>query len=126
MRENKHVYQTLSDSRTSRRNLLRWVVLTGAGLSVAGALYEIWRTWLELHSQPFPYESLLSATATAASTAGLATTLNPEEPCTAEMIQQVRNNTGLVFLELNDGTMIGRSAWLARRGALEGGYHIVT
>jgi hypothetical protein len=126
MIEKKQVYQINSDSRTSRRNLLRWVVLTGAGLSVAGAIYEIWRTWLELHPQPFPYDPLLSATATTATNEGLATTLKPEEPFTAEMIQQVLNNTGLVFLELNDGTMIGRSAWLAIGGELGEGYHIVT
>ena len=93
---------------------------------MAGAIYEVWRTWLELHPQPFPYDPFLSATATAATKEGLATTLKPEEPFTAEMIQHVRNNTGLVFLELNDGTMIGRSAWLAQGGALGEGYHIVT
>ena len=93
---------------------------------MAGALYEIWRTWLELHPQPFPYDPFLSATATAATDEGLATTLQPEEPFTAEMIQQVLNTTGLVFLELNDGTMIGRSAWLAQGGELGKGYHIVT
>jgi hypothetical protein len=42
------------------------------------------------------------------------------------MIQQVVNNTGLVFFELYDGTMIGRSAWLAKGGELGEGYHIVT
>jgi hypothetical protein len=126
MTEKKQVYQINSESRISRRNLLSWVVLTGAGLSVAGAIYEIGRTWLELHSQPFPYDSLLSATATAATREGLATTLQPEAPFTAEMIQQVRNNTGIVFLELNDGTMLRRSAWLAQGGALGEGFHIVT
>ena len=126
MSEKKHTYQIPGDRRTSRRNVLRWVVLTGAGLSVAGAFYEIWRTWLELHPQPFPYDPFLSATATAATKEGRATTLQPEEPVTAEMIQHVRNNTGLVFLELNDGTMIGRSAWLATGGELGEGYHIVT
>jgi hypothetical protein len=126
MREEKQVYQINSESRISRRNLLSWIVLTGAGLSVAGAIYEIGRTWLELHSQPFPYDPLLSATATAATREGLVTTLQPEEPFIAEMIQQVRNNTGIVFLELNDGTMIRHSAWLAKGGALGEGYHIVT
>src|SRR5215472_17878650 len=113
MREKKQVYQINSNSRIGRRNLLSWVVLTAAGFSVAGAIYEIWRSWQELHPQPFPYEPLLSATATAATNEGLATTLKPKEPFTAEMIQQVRNNTGIVFLELNDGTMLRHSAWLA-------------
>jgi hypothetical protein len=126
MREKKQVYQINSDSRTSRRNLLRWVVLTGAGFSVAGATYEIWRTWDELHPQPFAYEPFLSATATAATGEGLASTLQPEALFTAEVIQQVRNNTGIVFLELNDGTMLRHSAWLAQGGALGEGYHIVT
>jgi hypothetical protein len=126
MREKKQVYQIKSTRRISRRNLLSWVVLTGAGLSVAGAVYEIGRAWDELHPQPFSYEPFLSATATAATTVGLVTTLSPEGPFTAEMIQQVRNNTGIVFLELNDGTMLRHSAWLAKGGALGEGYHIVT
>jgi hypothetical protein len=126
MSEKKQIYRITSDSRVSRRNLLKCVVVTGAGVSVAGAIYELWRTWLELHPQPYPYDPLLSATATAATKQGLATTLEPEEPFTAEMIQQARNNTGLVFLELYDGTMIGRSGWLATGGELGEGYHIVT
>jgi len=126
MREKKQAYHITSDSRISRRKVLEGVVLTGAGVSVAGLFYEMWRTWLELHPQPFPYDSLLAATATAASKEGLATTVHPEGPFTAEMIQQVLNNTGLVFLERYDGSMIGRSAWLATGGELGEGYHIVT
>jgi hypothetical protein len=126
MGEKKQVYQINSGSRISRRNLLSWVVLTAAGFSVAGAIYEIWKAWQELHPQPFPYDSLLSATATAATKAGRATTLKPEGPFTAEMIQQIRNNTGIVFFELDDGTMLEKSAWLAKGGELGEGYHIVT
>jgi hypothetical protein len=126
MRDKKQVYQINSDRRISRRTLLSWVVLTGAGVSVAGAIYEIGRAWDELHLQPFPYESFLAATATAATKEGLATTLQPEAPFTAEMIQQVLNNVGLVFLELNDGTMLRHSAWLAQGGAFGEGFHIVT
>jgi hypothetical protein len=120
MREKKQVYQINSDRRISRRNLLSWVVLTGAGLSVAGAIYEIGRAWDELHPQPFAYEPFLSATATAATQEGLASTLQPEAPFTAEMIQQVRNNTGVVFLELNDGTMIKTFCLVSTRRSVRG------
>jgi hypothetical protein len=102
--------------------LTRAAALTLAGGTVAGAIYEVWRTWQALHPQPFPYDRQLSATATAAE--GLETTLKAEAPFTPEMIRQVLTNTGMVILTLNDGPPVIRSAWLAK-GPGEG-YNIVT
>ena len=112
------------DQRTIGRRvfLTRAAALTLAGGTVAGAVYEVWRTWQALHPQRFPYDPRLSATATAAE--GLETTLKAEAPFTPEMIQQVLNNTGMVILSLNDGPPVIRSAWLAK-GPGEG-YNIVT
>src|SRR5262249_18411895 len=125
MRE-RNPYQRLRDARMGRRSLLQAAAVALAGGAGVGGVHEAWETWKALHPPPYPYDPQLSATATAASRKGLETTLKAEAPFAPEMIQRVRDNTGIVILELADGTPIGRSAWLAQDQGLGDGYHIVT
>jgi hypothetical protein len=100
----------------TRRRVVGAGAMTAALLLLGGAVYKAWQTF---HPQPFPYDADLSATATAATHQGLETTLTAETPFTNEMIQKVRDNTGILILEFTNGARAVRSGWLAQ-GPSEG------
>ncbi len=106
-----------------RRQVLKTAAVTSAVLAVGGAVVEAVRTWQALHPPRIRYDVFLSATATAASEQGLATTLRPVGPFTKERIQTVARNTGIVLLKLTDNTTILRSACLAQG---QDGLYLVT
>src|SRR5258705_13569705 len=80
--------------RIGRRQVLTTAAVTSAVLAAGGPLGEAVQTWQALHPPRIRYDVFLTATATAASPRGVATTLRPQRPFTKEMMPTISRNTG--------------------------------